>query len=108
MWIHDIYNGWDSKDNAINKLLSGQVDDALQGEIETTIELLDEFRSLSQLHGFRLTLAVIPVAAQINNDYQNQRYQTTLKSYADETHLDYLDLLPAFRKHTMNKTIICQ
>jgi lysophospholipase L1-like esterase len=99
MWIYDIYKGRDSKDNAINKLLSGQVDTALQGEIETTIELLDEFRSLSQLYGFRLTLAVIPVAAQINNDYQNQRYQTTLKKYSDEVHLDYLDLLPAFRKY---------
>jgi lysophospholipase L1-like esterase len=99
MWIYDIYKGWNSKDNAINKLLSGQADDALQSEIETTIELLDEFRNLSQLHGFRLTLAVIPVAAQINNDYQNQLYQTTLKSYADEVHLDYLDLLPDFRKY---------
>jgi len=99
MWIYDIYKGWDSKDNAINKILLGQVDDTLQSEIETTIELLNEFRSLSQAHGFRLTLAVIPVAAQINNDYQNQRYQTTLKKYSDEVHLDYLDLLPAFRKH---------
>jgi lysophospholipase L1-like esterase len=99
MWIYDIYNGWDSKDNAINKLLSGQVDDALQVEIETTIKSLEEFRSLSQLHGFRLTLAVIPVAAQINNNYQYQLYQTTLKSYADEVHLDYLDLLPSFRKY---------
>jgi lysophospholipase L1-like esterase len=99
MWVYDIYQGLDSKDNAINKLLSGQVDDALQGEIETTIELLDEFRSLSQLHGFRLTLAVIPVAAQINNEYQEQLYQTTLESYADEVHLDYLDLLPAFREY---------
>jgi lysophospholipase L1-like esterase len=99
MWIYDIYKGWDSKDNAINKLLGGQVDDALQGEIETTIELLNEFRSLSQLHGFRLTLAVIPVAVQINNDYQNQLYQTTLKSYAEEARLDYLDLLPPFRKY---------
>ena len=99
MWIYDIYKGRDSKDNAINKLLSGQIDDALQDKIETTIELLDEFRSLSQLHGFRLTLAVIPVATQINNDYKNQLYQTTLKSYAEEAQLDYLDLLPAFRKY---------
>jgi lysophospholipase L1-like esterase len=99
MWIYDIYKGWDSKDNAINKILLGQVDNTLQSEIETTIELLNEFRGLSQAHGFRLTLAVIPVAAQINNDYQNQRYQTTLKKYSDEVHLDYLDLLPAFRKH---------
>jgi lysophospholipase L1-like esterase len=99
MWIYDIYKGWTSKDNIINKIILGQIDDVLQGEIETTIELLEEFRSMSQLHGFRLTLAVIPVAAQINNEYQNQLYQTTLKSYAEEAHLDYLDLLPAFRKY---------
>jgi lysophospholipase L1-like esterase len=99
MWIYDIYKGWDSKDNAINKLLSGQVDDALQDKIETTIELLDEFRSLSQLHGFRLTLAVIPVAARINNKYRNQLYQTTLKNHAKEADLDYLDLLPALRRY---------
>ena len=99
MWVYDVYKGWTSKDNIINRILLGQTDDVLQGEIETTIELLEEFRSLSQLHGFRLTLAVIPVAAQINNEYQNQLYQTTLKSYAQEAHLDYLDLLQAFRKH---------
>jgi len=99
MWVYDIYMNWDSKDNSINKLLSGQVDDALQDKTETTIELLDEFRSLSQLHRFRLTLAVIPVAARINNDYRNQLYQTTLKNYAQEANPDYLDLLSTLRRY---------
>ena len=99
MWIYDIYKGWTSKDNNINRILSGRKDDALQGSFEVTSKLLEEFRSLSHSHGFRLTLAVIPVAAQINNEYQNQLYQTALKNYADEVHMDYLDLLPAFRKY---------
>ncbi|MDH3980386.1 MAG: hypothetical protein OEU91_07750 [Gammaproteobacteria bacterium] len=99
MLIYDIYNGWASKDNSMNKILDGRTDDALQGKFDVTNGLLEEFRSLSDLHGFRLTLAVVPVAAQINNEYQKQLYQTTLESYANKVHLDYLDLLPAFRKY---------
>ena len=96
--VGSIYRYFKDKNTLIETLYE-EVDNALQDDIETTLELLDEFRGLSQAHGFRLTLAIIPVAAQINNDYQNQQYQTTLKKYSDEVHLDYLDLLPAFRKH---------
>ena len=98
MWIWDIYKSR-SKYNKEYKILLGQKYGTLQDEIKATIELLNEFRSLSKLHGFRLTLVVVPVAAQITNEYPNQLYQTTLKNYADDVYLDYLDLLPAFKKY---------
>ena len=99
MWIYDTYNSWTNRSNYINKMLLGELDDDIRNNIENTIKYLEEIRLLSEGHGVRLTLAVIPLAAQVSKKFPNQIYQATLKQYAVNSGLDFVDLLPDLRSH---------
>ena len=99
MWAYDIYNSLANKSNYINKLLLGEIDDGLRINIENTINTLDEIRLVSEERGVRLTLAIIPVSAQVTKIFPRQIYQSTLKKYAENSELDFVDLLPDLRSH---------
>ena len=99
MWLHDTYRKLASKTNTMNRILQGEADQHTQEKIERTIKALDEIRLLSEEHGIRFTLAVIPASAQISKSFPNQIYQPTLREYAGRTGVEYLDLLPGLRSH---------
>lgn len=99
MWVYDLYRGWSSDSNYINRMLLGELDDETRNNIENTVESMEKIRSLADEYGFRLTLAVIPVAAQVTQTFPDQLYQGTLEAYAANAGLDYVDLLPDLRLH---------
>ncbi len=99
MWVYDTYSSLTNRSNYINKMLLGELDDEIRKNIEITIESLEEVRLLSEEQGVRLTLAIIPVAAQISKTFPNQIYQATLKQYAVNSGIDFVDLLTDLRSH---------
>jgi lysophospholipase L1-like esterase len=99
MWIQDIYSSFVNRSNYINKLLLGELDDGLRIDLEKTINTLDEIRLLSEQRGVHLTLAVIPVSAQLTKKFPQQMYQSILKEYAENTEIDFVDLLPDLQSH---------
>lgn len=99
MWVYDAFRSWTNRSSYENKMLLGELDNDMRNNIEDTIESLEEIRLLSEEHGVRLTLAVIPLAAQLAKNFPNQIYQATLKKYAADSGLDFVDLLPELRSH---------
>ena len=99
MWVYDTYRGWTNKSNYINNILHGEIDNRTHNNIVNTIASLEEIRLLSEDHGARLALAVIPVATQITNTFPSQKYQSQLKQYAMNVGLVFVDLLPGLRSH---------
>ena len=99
MWAYDIYNSLTNKSNFVNKLLHDEIDDGMRFNIQNTINTLDEIRLISEERGVRLTLAVIPVSAQVEKIFPRQIYQSTLKEYAENSEIAFVDLLPDLRSH---------
>jgi lysophospholipase L1-like esterase len=99
MWVYDTYRGWTNRSSYIDKMMLGELDSRIRKNIKNTIETLEEIRLLTEEHGARLIIAVIPVAAQITNAFPDQIYQSKLKQYAMNAGLDFVDLLPDLRSH---------
>ena len=99
MWIYDIYRSWANSSNYINMMLLGELDDDTRKNIRDTLESIEEVRSLSEEHGFHLTLVVIPLTEQVTRIFPDQVYQATLKTFAENTGIDSVDLLPDLRAH---------
>ncbi len=97
MWAHDIYTGIVSSDNLENRLLAGIVDDGTRNAKRFVYESLGELVRLSREYEFSVTLAVVPVAAQVERDFPDENYQSTLKQFASQYSIDFVDMLPMLR-----------
>ena len=99
MSAYDIYMGISNSNNLENKILIGLESNETKDAAQFVENSLGEFARLANKYNFTATLAVIPVAAQLVNDYPNQKYQAFLKRYAIQYSLDFVDLLPMLRKY---------
>jgi lysophospholipase L1-like esterase len=99
MWVYDTYRSLTNRTSFINRMMHGDFDDNLRNNIQSTIASLEEIRGLSEAHGARFTVAVIPLAAQITRAFPDQVYQPTLERYAAKAGIDLVDLLPKLRSH---------
>jgi hypothetical protein len=86
------------RDNFENRLLQGEMKDD-DRSLQFVRSSLSDFIRLSKKYHFTFTLAAIPVAAQASNDYPKEQYQSTLKQFAQQTSLDFIDLLPTLRDY---------
>jgi hypothetical protein len=99
MWAHDIYQAWRNRDDLVNRILRGETDDEVRERFRFAAEQLTRFHELSRRNEFRLTLFLIPVAAQIGSNFSGSVYPSKMIDQAKRMALDHHDLLPDFRAH---------
>jgi hypothetical protein len=98
MWAHDTLRGLSAPDNIETKMLTGVVDDETREAERFTRESLAELVHLSKVHDFSLTLAVIPIAAQIGKEFPTENYQSFLQQVAEQYAVSFVDMLPMLRE----------
>ena len=99
MWAHDIYQKIANSNTLENLILKGSENNETKGAAQFVVDSLDELVRLANEYNFVVTIAVIPVSAQVANDYPSEKYKSALKQYAVQHSLDFLDFLPMLRNY---------
>jgi len=80
-------------------LLNGTVDTFIERGWKEVESSLKEMLELGKKHGFSLVLVQFPMPDQLLKHYPYASYQRKLKAIAHRHNVDFIDLLPAFRKN---------
>lgn len=106
MLIHDLYRNFISGESIEQQILAGRRTEEIEQLIVDAKDYLDKFQALASSRDFLLTVVAIPVSSQINRSYENEMYQSILRSHLSERNIDFLDLLPSFqRDYRQNKRV---
>ncbi len=98
MWAYDVIKAVVYRNHSENRILQGAHIPEIDKNMSKTLDHLNEFSRLANGYDFRLTIVVIPNAAQIGRDYPAEKYRSIIGKYAWKLNIGFLDLLPAFRE----------
>ncbi len=106
MLIHDLYRSFISGESIEQQILAGRHTERIDRLIVDAKYYLDKFQALASARGFHLTVVAIPVSSQINRSYENEMYQSTLRTHLNERGIEFINLLPSFqRDYRQNKRV---
>ncbi len=98
MLIHDLYRRFIAGESIEQQILAGRRTEEIKRMIVDAKDYLDKFQALASARGFHLTVVAIPVSSQINRSYENEMYQSILRTHLSERNIEFLDLLPSFQR----------
>ncbi len=98
MFIYDRVKAWHARDDYRSRMLNGTTDPDIGDKISRVSYFIIKFKELLDGNKLQGLIAVVPYSLQITRDFPNEIYQSTISTIAKQTGLDYVDLLPAFKR----------